>query len=154
MTVSDDTPPASHQTKIERELWAAFERLQKEIANGKRSRISFSAVAAEANCSRTLIGHDDCAYPEVRRAVAEAIRGQKGIQSTEANAVSSSQMSVAIKRAPTTHASAIALLKEEIALLTKQNRMAAIKIVTIDDENQQLREQIKTLKTKLERKQA
>lgn len=60
---------------------AALERLQRgeptskplreKLAKG-RLEVSFSSVALEAGHSRTLIGFDDCAYRDVRRAVAEA----------------------------------------------------------------------------------
>jgi hypothetical protein len=65
----------SSGTRVERDLLGALARLQagnpsnpalaKKARLGKL-RINPSTVAQEAGCSRTLIGHDGCAYPQVR----------------------------------------------------------------------------------------
>ena len=44
--------------------------LQAKVATGKL-RISFSTVAKEAGRSRTLIGHEGCTYPGIRRRILE-----------------------------------------------------------------------------------
>jgi hypothetical protein len=53
------------------------ERNAKLAANG-RLRVTIATVAREANRSRTLIGSNECAYPNVRRAVLEAMDGDAG----------------------------------------------------------------------------
>jgi hypothetical protein len=67
-------------TKIEQDFWGALTRLKNgvpthpklilDVRCGKL-RINIKNVALEARRSRTLIGHADCAYPEVRKAILE-----------------------------------------------------------------------------------
>lgn len=63
---------------IEQSLWDALERLKagtpQNIILAKRAKrgtlkISISTVALEAGRSRTLISHENCAYPAVRQAI-------------------------------------------------------------------------------------
>ncbi|MFC3457538.1 hypothetical protein [Massilia haematophila] len=73
--------PEAPITGIEKELMDALARLKsgqpknailsKKAKLGKL-RINAATVAREANRSRTLIGHDGCAYPRVRAAVKAA----------------------------------------------------------------------------------
>lgn len=44
----------------------------KERALAGTLQLSISVVAREAGCSRTLIGYENCAYPDVRKLVLEA----------------------------------------------------------------------------------
>jgi hypothetical protein len=44
------------------------------LAEQNRLRISVASVSKEAGRSRTLIGFDDCAYPDVRKRVLAAMR--------------------------------------------------------------------------------
>lgn len=46
----------------------------RSLAEQGRLRINYSTVAKEAVHSRTLIGHDNCSYPEVRKAVTAAMK--------------------------------------------------------------------------------
>ena len=39
------------------------------LAKAKKLRLSFSNVAREVPCSRTLIGYDDCPYPDIRKRI-------------------------------------------------------------------------------------
>jgi hypothetical protein len=66
------------QARAERDLLDALERLKtgspknSELAKKARLgklRINPSTVAQEAGCSRTLIGHESCAYPEIRNQI-------------------------------------------------------------------------------------
>jgi hypothetical protein len=50
------------------------ERNVKLAAKG-RLRVTIATVAREAGRSRTLIGSEECAYPEVRKAVSTAMDG-------------------------------------------------------------------------------
>jgi hypothetical protein len=69
-------------TTVERELFAALERLKesnpsnpdlvKKAKLGKL-RINATTVAKEAGRARTLIGYDGCAYPRVRAAIKEMV---------------------------------------------------------------------------------
>jgi len=148
------------KSSVENELLAALVRLKNKISKGRAVRISYSAVAAEAARSRTLIGHDACAYPAVRKAVGEAIDAQKRLKTPRAGNTSSphsDDFSAPKKTAidepdPADPFQLIAHLEDQVADLTRRNKVAAIKIVTIDDENQQLREEIKRLKTELTRR--
>lgn len=64
---------------LETKLWAALNRIKnaeklensalRERAKTSPVRLSVSNVAREAGCSRTLIGHDGCAYPDIRQAI-------------------------------------------------------------------------------------
>lgn len=45
----------------------------RSVAEQGKLRINYSTVAKEAHHSRTLIGHDGCSYPEVRKAVTAAM---------------------------------------------------------------------------------
>ncbi len=160
MTTREDIHGTSEQSLVEAEFEAALRRLKERIVKGRSARISYSAVAREAKRSRTLIGHDGCAYPDVRKAVAEAIKQQNalekpGIRSpSSANAVGQSARGrvTGVKTDPDDPLRLVVHLKERVAELLKQNRAAAVKIVTIDDENQQLREQVARLKLELARR--
>ncbi|TBZ35725.1 hypothetical protein E0H47_24140 [Rhizobium leguminosarum bv. viciae] len=155
-----DPAQATLNSPVEDELWAAFARLKNKISQGRAVRISYSAVAAEAGRSRTLIGHDDCAYQAVRKAVGKAIDAQKRLKTPRVGPTSSAHpddFSAPKKTAidepdPADPFLLIAHLEDRVADLTRRNKVAAIKIVTIDDENQQLREEIKRLKTELTRR--
>lgn len=66
-----------------RDFEAALERLLdgkptnkrlRELAGAKKLRITIAAVALEAGRSRTLIGSDDCRFPDVRARIIEASR--------------------------------------------------------------------------------
>lgn len=68
----------SPHERTEQELLGALERLKNgspknpELAKKARLgklRINPSTVAQEAGCSRTLIGHEGCAYPDVRNQI-------------------------------------------------------------------------------------
>lgn len=50
------------------------ERNAKLLAKG-RLRVTIATVAREAGRSRTLIGSEECAYPDVRKAVLKAMDG-------------------------------------------------------------------------------
>lgn len=63
---------------MERRLRAAIKRISDgtptdealiQLSSTNKLRVSISNVAREAGCSRTLIGHEGCAYPEVRNEV-------------------------------------------------------------------------------------
>lgn len=69
---------SSAQTKTERALWEALQRIETGAPNNPdlidalksgRLRVNFATVAKEAGCSRTLIGVEGCAYPKVRDAI-------------------------------------------------------------------------------------
>jgi hypothetical protein len=66
------------ETRLKRDLMSALERLKASNPNNPdlikkaklgKLRISPSTVAREAGCSRTLIGHEGCAYPEIRNLI-------------------------------------------------------------------------------------
>lgn len=162
MTTREEIHGTSEQSLVEAEFKAALQRLKERIVKGQSARISYSAVAREAKRSRTLIGHDGCAYPDVRKAVAEAIKQQNALEKpgrrspSSANTVRESAQGGATgaETAPDDPFRMVAHLKERVAELLKQNRAAAIKIVTIDDENQQLREEVTRLKLELARRKA
>lgn len=116
---------------VEDNLYSALERLKSRRVRGIPVRITYSGVAREAGLSRTLIGHDECAYPDVRRVIGEAIDAQKER--------SSAPMVDRRDEDEPDPQSIISELKEEIKRLRKEVQVAMIKIVTIDDENQQLR---------------
>lgn len=141
---------------VEDELLAALVRLKSKTSKGRAVRISYSAVAAEAGRSRTLIGHVDCAYPAVRQAIREAIDVQKKRKTSSAGQAPTSPDYLSAPKAAVSEqdpSQLIAHLKNQVLELTNRNKAAAIKIVTIDDENRQLREEIKRLKTELTRRQ-
>jgi hypothetical protein len=68
----------AREKKVETALLSALKRLQdgnpdnpslaRKAKLGKL-RINPSTVAQEAGCSRTLIGHDGCAYSEIRKQI-------------------------------------------------------------------------------------
>lgn len=77
------TPLAKHDAPTERKLEEALARLMAGKPDDKKLRqqaqlgslrITISSVAREAGVSRTLIGHDKCPYPTIRRKVI-GIRG-------------------------------------------------------------------------------
>jgi hypothetical protein len=158
----EDIHGASEESLVEAELKAALQRLKERIVKGQPARISYSAVAREARRSRTLIGHDGCAYPDVRNAVTEAIKQQNGLDkpgrrspfSLNAVGQSARERVTDVEIEPDDPFRLVVHLKERVAELLKQNKAAAIKIVTIDDENQQLREEVTRLKTELARRRA
>lgn len=79
-----------------------------------RLRISVASVAKEANRSRTLIGIEGCAYPDVRREVLACMEAQ-----------------VAAPRAPTPKLDAqstIAALRQENALLRQEKAILATRL--------------------------
>lgn len=143
---------------VEDELWAALVRLKNKVFKGRAVRISYSAVAAEAGRSRTLIGHEDCAYPAVRQAIREAIDAQGGRRTSKAGPASKQPGDLSALNTATNEPDPadpyrlVEHLKHQVVHLTNRNKVAAIKIVTIDDENQQLREEIKRLKAELTRR--
>lgn len=72
--------------EIERKVRTALKRLQskkpshpdlQERARNGRRLINVSTVAREAGVSRTLIGHDGCAYPELRREILAAAAAER-----------------------------------------------------------------------------
>lgn len=72
---------------MERRLRAAIKRICDakpadealvQLSATNKLRITISNVAREAGCSRTLIGHEGCAYPEVRNDVLKLMAAQKG----------------------------------------------------------------------------
>lgn len=157
------TSPDSHKTgsmsKVEADLVAALDRLKLKKKNGRPVRISYSAVAEEAGKSRTLIGHQNCPYPEVRNAIGKAIREQRAKEAKAGQPIflgGSRCMENSLDLPLSTPAIAdpmhtIARLRQQVEFLTKQIKVAAIKIVAIDDENQQLRAKIAELMGKAER---
>lgn len=155
-----ETTQETVKSSVEDELLAALIRLKNKFSGGRAVRISYSAVAAEAGRSRTLIGHDGCPYPAVRKAVGKAITAQKRLKTPHSSTTSSAQADepAAPRKMATDDPDledpfqVIANLEGQVTDLTRRNKAAAIKIVTIDDENQQLREQIKRLKTELTRR--
>lgn len=160
MTTPEDIHGSLEKSLVEAELTAALRRLEEKIVKGQSARISYSAVAREANRSRTLIGYDGCAYPDVREAVAKAIKQQNGLEKPgirslfSANALGqhAHRSATGVETDPDDPLRLVVQLKERVAELLKQNRTAAVKIVTIDDENQQLREQVTRLKSELARR--
>lgn len=54
-------------------------RLRESSSNGKL-RITIATVAEEAGHSRTLIGHENCRYPETRITILDAIKNPPGQQ--------------------------------------------------------------------------
>ncbi|KQT92635.1 hypothetical protein [Rhizobium sp. Leaf453] len=162
MTMHEDTSGVSDESLVETELRAALQRVKERIVKGRPAPISYSAVAREAGRSRTLIGHDACAYPNVRKAVTKAIQEQKGLHkpgnrlptSVEAVGQSAGRKTTTVETEQNDSFHLVAHLKSRVAVLIKQNTVAAVKIVTIDDENHQLREEIARLKMELARRKA
>lgn len=142
------------QPDVEGELLAALDRLKRKSVRGREARISYSAVAAEAGRSRTLIGHEGCPYPKVREAVSRAIEAQKHPTSSPSNKGAERRNPSPMRAEPVDAVALVSYLKEQVTRLLKQNKTAAIRIVTIDDENQQLRVEISRLKTELGRSRA
>lgn len=82
MSSHDSVPGTTAETQ------KAFMQALKRVASGKprearnaalaskgRLRVTVATVAREASRSRTLIGSDNCAYPDVRKAVLAAMDG-------------------------------------------------------------------------------
>ncbi len=72
---------------MEHRLRAAIKRIRDskpkdealvQLSATNKLRVTISNVAREAGCSRTLIGHEGCAYPEVRNEVLKLMAAQKG----------------------------------------------------------------------------
>ncbi|MGO6926125.1 hypothetical protein ACCS55_15920 [Rhizobium ruizarguesonis] len=162
MTMREDLHEASEESVVEAELKAALQRLKERAVKGQAARISYSAVAREAKRSRTLIGHDGCAYPEVRKAVTEAIElqsrldkpGRRLRSSVNAGGQPAGERGADVGIESADPLRLVVHLKARVVELLNQNKVAAIKIVTIDDENQQLRNEVTRLKTELARRRA
>lgn len=75
-----------------------------------RLRISVASVAKEANRSRTLIGTEDCAYPDVRREVLACVAAQVAAPREEAPRLDAQSTIAALRREN-------ALLRQEKAVL-------------------------------------
>jgi hypothetical protein len=161
MTQTENTQETV-ESSVEDDFWAALTRLKNKLSSGQAVQISFKAVAEEAGRSRTLIGYNGCPYPEVRKAVGQAIIDQKRLKTPHSSTTSAAQATkpaapkkVGIEDPDLEDPShRIANLKGQVKELTRRNKVAAIKIVTIDDENQQLREEIDRLKTELKRRRS
>lgn len=162
MKMHEDSDGALEKNLVEAEFRAALLKLQEKIVRGEPARISYSAVAREANRSRTLIGYVGCPYPEVRDLITQAICNQKGLDTptlclqTSPAKVSQYQSGggATVEIEQDGPFPVLRQLKDRVAELMKQNKAAAVKIVTIDDENQQLREEVKRLRTELARRKA
>lgn len=160
METSEDMQ-AQVRADVETELMAALDRLKQQIRNGHAVRLSYSAVAKEAGRSRTLIGHENCAYTEVREAIGEAIRAQKmTAKSLSATGLKGNNNDYRYSKTLPREAETVSPLelvesmKRQIAYLKQQVEMAAVKIVTIDDENQQLRDEIARLNAERRQRRA
>ena len=119
MTVHNDDADSQAGT----DLLLALVRLQRdepthpELVRRKRKgklNINISTVALEADRSRTLIGHDDCAYPEIRKVVQDASKPRPVIDQ-ETTGVSAQQQ--------------IIYLRRENALLRKEKAVLATRVV-------------------------
>ena len=92
---ADEVVPSSGMSNLvspvgltmERRLRAAIKRICDakptdealvQLSATNKLRVTISNVAREAGCSRTLIGHEGCAYPEVRNEVLKLMAVQKG----------------------------------------------------------------------------
>lgn len=79
-----------------------------------RLRISVASVAKEANRSRTLIGTDGCAYPDVRREVLASMEAQASAPRAPAPKLDAQ--------------STIAALRQENALLRQEKAVLATRL--------------------------
>ncbi|SIN94451.1 hypothetical protein SAMN05444168_1556 [Paraburkholderia phenazinium] len=78
------TDDSMEQDDVASDFLQALERLQRGVPGNEelqsrhaagRLRVNVASVALEAGHSRTLIGHDKCPYPNVRKQVLLAVRG-------------------------------------------------------------------------------